>query len=66
MDKKCRRLDILSHVFGSQVAVHHYSVLLQIKKLKYFFVQRRGRITIEYHKKDIWFIALIGREKGLR
>ena len=52
--------------FCTKIAVFFGFVYFWVKKLKYFFVQRRGRIAIEYHKKDIWFIALIGREKGLQ
>jgi len=36
---------------------------VQIKKLKYFFVQRRRVITVEYHKKNKGFIAFIDERR---
>jgi hypothetical protein len=36
---------------------------VQVKKLKYFFLLRMGVITVEYHKKNKGFIALIDERR---
>jgi hypothetical protein len=41
-----------TRTFCTHIAAFCFLFELQVKKLKYLFLQRRGLITVEYHKKN--------------